>query len=42
MVKQTRALKRQWSQDRTEESLAAYLASSRAKGRQIKKDKNLA
>jgi hypothetical protein len=42
MAKQTRALKRQWSQDRTEENLAAYLASLHAKGKQIKKDKSLA
>jgi exonuclease III len=42
MVKQTRALKRQWSQDRSKESLAAYLASSHAKGKQIKRDRNLA
>jgi hypothetical protein len=42
MVKQTRTLKRQWSQDRTEESRLAYLASSHAKGKQIKRDRNKA
>jgi hypothetical protein len=42
MVKQIRALKRQWSQDRTEESRLAYLASSHAKRKQIKRDKNKA
>ena len=41
IVKQTRALKRQWSQERTAESLTAYLASSHAKGKQIRRDRNL-
>jgi len=42
LVKQTRRLRRIWGQDRTEASLQAYLASSKAKGKQIRRDTNLA
>jgi len=42
LVKQTRRLRRIWGQDRAEASLQAYLASSKAKGKQIRRDTNLA
>lgn len=42
MVQQTRRLKREWKTQRTQQSYQAYLVSSQAKGKQIKKDRNLA
>jgi hypothetical protein len=42
LVKQTRKMRRIWGQDRTEASLQAYLTSSKAKGKQIRRDTNLA
>ena len=40
-MKQTRKLRRVWGQERTEASLQAYLASSKAKGKQIRRDTNM-
>ena len=41
LVKQTRKLRRVWGQERTEASLQAYLALSKAKGKQIRRDTNM-